>query len=266
MLKSIALAIPSSSPVPAGYFRSRLFSTHYTNNPLIAAAGPILSLVERLCVTPSLPEITHIRENIEHELFAFQSRLSCQNHPDDFIAIAHYLLCATIDELLGKNYLRLYGKNAEFKAFTPTSKDALGPEHHFFVMVDYFKERTTQYLDLLELAYYCLIAGFEGEFHVKADGRQALDNLIEQLHELILRHRAYQSPQLFKEHRDAPNQTGYYKPIAITSLVALFALGLTYLGSNSLLERQAKTLSASHYSSPFKETPDLAQSFATQMK
>ncbi len=237
-----ALAIPKSNTLPEGYFRSKLFSTQATNNPLIAAASPILSLVERLCVTPSLPEIEHIRHNIEHELFAFQSRLSCQKYAEDFIAIAYYFLCATIDELLGKNYLRLYGQHAQFQAFTPTSQDEIGPENRFFIIIEHLKERTTQYLDLMELAYYCLIAGFEGQFHVKADGRQALDNLIDELHQLILAHRAHKPHQLFKDRIDISQDITNHKPIVLVSLAAILALILTYVGSNSLLERQAKTL------------------------
>lgn len=242
MSKLNALTIPKSNTLPEGYFRSKLFSTQATNNPLIAAASPILSLVERLCVTPSLPEIDHIRHNIEHELFAFQSRLTCQKYAEEFVAIAYYLLCATIDELLGKNYLRLYGQHAQFQAFTPTSQDEIGPEHRFFLIIEQLKERTTQYLDLIELAYYCLIAGFEGEFHVKADGRQGLDNLIDELHQLVLTHRAHKSHQLFKEHSDIPQEVTDYKPMVFASLAAILALLLTYAGSNSLLERQAKTL------------------------
>lgn len=242
------LAVPSSPLIPAGYFRSKLFSTHSTNNPLIAAASPILSLVERICVTPTLPDIAHIRSNIEHELLAFQSRLAYQKYAENTVTIAYYFLCATIDELLGKNHLRLYGQQAKFQAFTPVSQDGIGPEHHFFVIISHLKEHTGQYLDLLELAYYCLIAGFEGEYHVKADGRQALDNLIEELHQLILQHRAHKTRSLFKTQHESIIENRYYKPIILASVAAIFALLLTYVGSNSLLERQAKTLTAHSFS------------------
>lgn len=236
------LSVPRSMPIPSGYFRSKLFTTHSTNNPLIAAASPILSLVERICVTPTMPKVEDIRSHIEHELLAFQSRLIHQKYAEDTIAVAYYFLCATIDELLGKNYLRLFGSPPDFQAFTPTSQDGLGPEHHFFVLITHLKERPTQYLDLLELAYYCLIAGFEGEFHVKADGRQALDHLIEEIHQLILQHRAHKVRPLFKTQHKETTPSKHQKPIILISLAAIFVLFLTYVGSNSLLERQAKHL------------------------
>ena len=67
--------LPLSIQAPAGYFRSKLFSSNAASNPLVAAASPVLSLLERLCISQTLPSIESMRENIEHELFAFHSRL-----------------------------------------------------------------------------------------------------------------------------------------------------------------------------------------------
>ena len=99
-------AVPSTTHrIPQGYYRSKLFIASSTTNPLVAAAGPLLSLLERLCISPTLPPINSIRENIQHELHAFHSRLTGLHYAEELIAIAHYLLSATIDELLGKNYV-----------------------------------------------------------------------------------------------------------------------------------------------------------------
>lgn len=160
---------------PHAYYRSKLFIASSTPNTLVAAAGPLLSLLGRLCVSPTLPAIDSLRDNIEHELHAFNSRLATQQGAEEIVAIANYLLCATIDELIGKSYLRLDNKPLEFKAFTPSSFDDIGPQHRFFELVTHLKDHTNQYLDLIELAYYCLTAGFEGEKHFQPDGRQQLD-------------------------------------------------------------------------------------------
>ncbi|CEK11393.1 type IVB secretion system protein IcmH/DotU [Legionella hackeliae] len=240
------LSLPGAQQMPQGYYRSKLFIAPFTTNPLVAAAGPLLSLLERLYITPTLPPINNIRDNIEHELRAFHSRLSGKTYTEEFDAIAHYLLCATIDELLGKNYLRLYGKIAEFKAFTPSSHDDVGPQQRFFDIVRYIKERPNQYLDLIELAYYCLITGFEGEQHGRTDGRQVLDNLIEELYQLIKQHRVNKSHQLFKEQRLVDNFPKNYKPLIISSILALSVLIGGYLASHFLLENQAKFVQFGH--------------------
>jgi len=238
--------VPSNLPVPQGYYRSKLFINSSTTNPLVSAAGPLLSLLERLCVSPTLPAIASIRDNIEHELHAFHSRLTGQEYADEFVAIACYLLSATIDELLGKNYLRLYGYPAEFKAFTPSSHNEEGPQRRFFDIVNHIKERTNQYLDLLELAYYCLIAGFEGEQHLQPNGRQTLDNLIEELYQLIQQNRANKPHRLFKEQTNTLPEPTSHKRIIISALLALSMLVSVYCASHTMLEHKAKTVLLAH--------------------
>lgn len=236
------LAVPGNHRPPQGYYRSKLFINSSTTNPLVAAAGPLLSLLERLCVSPTLPAIGTIRDNIEHELHAFHSKLAGQDYADEFVIIARYLLSATIDELLGKNYLRLYGQPAEFKAFTPSSHDDIGPQRRFFDIIYHIKERTNQYLDLLELAYYCLIAGFEGEQHLRTDGRQILDNLTEELYQLIQQNRANKPHRLFKERANALPEPISHKPIFVATLLAFSTLASIYVASHFLLESKAKTV------------------------
>jgi type VI secretion system protein ImpK len=240
------LSLAGTQQLPQGYYRSKLFIAPFTTNPLVAAAGPLLSLLERLSVSPSLPPVDNIRENIEHELHAFYSRLNRKDYSEELNAIAHYLLCATIDELLGKNYLRLYGEAAEFKAFTPSSLDSIGPQRRFFDIVKYIKERPNQYLDLMELAYYCLIAGFEGEQHGRADGRQVLDNLIEELFQLIKEHRVNKSYQLFRQHKKVDAFPKNYKPLIAWATLALVLLIGGYFISHFLLEKQARIVQFGH--------------------
>lgn len=239
--------VPGNYQIPQGYYRSKLFINASTTNPLVAAAAPLLSLLERLCVSPTLPPINSIRDNIEHELYAFHCRLIGQQYAEEFIIIACYLMKATIDELLGKNFMRLYGHPPAFKAFTPSSHDDIGPERRFFEIVHHIKERIHQYLDLLELAYYCLIAGFEGEQHLRPDGRQNLDNLTEELYLIIKENRANKPPRLFKGQKSSLQETKKnHKPILTTFLLAFGTLISCYLGTHTLLESKAKTLMNGH--------------------
>lgn len=233
----------TTTPTPLqGHFRSKLFVVSSTTNPLLAAAEPLLSLIERLNIAQELPDLTLVHDNIEHELRAFRSRLASQRYSEELTAIAHYLLTATIDELLGKNYLRIYGTSATFNAFTPASFDDLGPERHVFRIIHSLKERTNHSLNVLELAYFCLITGFEGEYHLRPDGRQALENLIEELHQLIRQQRVTKPYRPFKE---AP--VSYPKPTAtklnfFIGLGILISLSSVYFATNVLLDHKATHL------------------------
>ncbi|MGQ3891354.1 type IVB secretion system protein IcmH/DotU [Legionella sp. CNM-4043-24] len=240
------LPLPGNQPAPQSYYRSRLFIVPFTTNPLVAAAGPLFSLLERLCVSPTLPDINSIRDNIEHELHAFNSRLCGKTTADDLDAMGTYLLCATIDELLGKSYLRLYGSPAEFRAFTPLSYDNVGPEERFFDIVNHIKERPNQYLDLIELAYYCLIAGFEGKQHQRADGRMNLDNLIEELFQLIQQYRVNKSHQLFRSHKKIEVPSNSHRRVLILAGLCVALLVSSITASYVLLENKAKAVQLGH--------------------
>lgn len=240
------LTLPESFTALRGYYRSKLFVAPYSTNTLVAAAGPLFSLLERLCLSPSLPPIEHIRDNIEHELSAFHSKLDATKYPIDLIGIARYMLSATIDELLGKSYLRVYNLAPEFKAFTPLTRDNAQPQRRFFEFIDYLKERPNQYLDVIELVYFCLIIGFEGEHHCKADGRQILDNKMEELYQLIQHYRFHEHHHLFNDRTLAKVEKKKYKGIVVTVGIALSVLTFAFFSSQMLLEHKAKTVLQDH--------------------
>lgn len=241
LVKRLDVDMPSELQ---GYFRSRLYIAPYSSNPLIAAAGPLFTLLERLYISPSLPEIANIRSNIEHELHAFLSRLQAADYSKDTAAIAHFLMSAAIDEIIGKNYLRVYGETIDFKAFTPPGAEQFSPDKAFFEIIHFIKERPNQYLDVIELGYYCLITGFEGEYNQRCDGKNYLDELIETLYTIIQNNRVNKpcKPSTEAELPGKPLQNR--KPVY---WAAIAALGLVLSGlwlSQYLLERKTNQILA----------------------
>ena len=246
VLNGLSLA-EQQQKLPQGYYRSKLFIAPFTTNPIVAAAGPVLSLLDRICVSQTLPPINSIRDNLDHELHAVLSRLNSQTHAEEFNVIAYYLLCATVDELLGKNYLRVHGEIASFPAFTPPSPpNEPGPEEYFFKIVQFIKERPNQYLDLIELAYYSLIAGFEGQYHGKSDGRMNLDNLLEELFQLIQQYRVNKTERLFKKPMPVEPVQKKHNPLFSLCIISLSVLISGFLLSYLLLENKAQTLQMGH--------------------
>lgn len=221
--------IPSvqTLPIELGYFRSKLFVTNAFTNPLIAAASPIISLLERINIATELPDIEILHENISHECMAFYSRLHTQHYSQEFLSIANYLLRATIDELLGKNYLRLYGEIQTFNAFTPITLDPINPQEHFFNIINQLLIEPEQCLDLLELSYYCLLIGYEGKYHLDHQGRTTLDNLIETLFQTIQKYRAHKTHKLFKNYilkADTQQKSSYFKKIIFAASIGILCI------------------------------------------
>jgi len=174
-------------PASPSYFRSKLFVAPIGENPYVTAANPIFSLLDRLNISSSLPPIEDTRESLEHELNAFQSRIQHPDNPEESCRLAYFMLCATIDELLGKNYLRVEKETTTFQAFCNHS-GSKGSETLFFDIVEAMKPQADCYLHLVEFTYYCLMCGFEGQYHNKANGRQQLDQILEDIYQLIRQH------------------------------------------------------------------------------
>ncbi len=231
-------------PLEQGYFRSKIYTSPLTINPFLAASSPIFSLLERFTATQTLPAIEAIKHHIDHEWRAFRSRLAGLKSTPEFLAVAEYFISGTLDELIGKTYLRVQGTPAQFLAYTPISANEDGPEKRFFDLVTFMQKNPHEYLDLLELAYYCLICGFEGEYHARADGRHALDNLIHSLYEMITQHRAHKPIRLFKETpqpaiaEDEAVHPHFWKGVAL-GLCFVFAI---FLGTQALISEKAKTI------------------------
>jgi len=189
----------TNAHLPAvSYYRSKLFISAFGNNAIVAAASPIFSLLDRLSVSATLPAIKELRQNLEHELLAFDSRVHCQTEDTNINKLARFMLCATIDELVGKNYLRLNVEEATFSAFSTSNTANKTPQDVFFELLTVLQQQPERYLDALEFAYFCLISGLEGSYHKDPTGRQKLDTLLEELYQCVLQHRIY---------RPAPEQS-----------------------------------------------------------
>jgi type VI secretion system protein ImpK len=228
-------------PVEKGYFRSKLIVTDAFVNPLIAAASPLISILERIHIASELPELNQLHQHIGHEFKAFYSQFHRNHYSEELHLLANYLLAATTDEILGKSYLRLKGQAQEFSAFTPASLSSQGPEFYFFEIIDYLLTSPEQFLDLIELAYFCLLIGFEGKYHQQTNGRVVLDNLIENLFLTIQKLRTNKIHKLFKSYvLKAPNTGSPKKPKKIILLTTLGLLALTLL-SQLFVGYQAKT-------------------------
>jgi type VI secretion system protein ImpK len=212
-------------PVEKGYFRSKLIVTDAFTNPLIAAASPLISLLERIHIAAELPELQILHENINHEFKAFYCRFHRHNYSEEFHFFANYLLCATADEILGRSYLRLNDEPMHFKAFTPPSSKDIHPEQYFFEITHYVITHAEQFLDLVELAYFCLLIGFEGQYHQQTNGRVYLDNLIENLFQTIQKHRTNKKYKLFKTYVLKNNLS----KSKISAQKILLALGISVL-------------------------------------
>ncbi len=231
--------------VPVSYFRSRLYSAPYSSNPLLAAASPIFSLLDRMALTYALPPIEQLRGDFKYELLAYQSRIELKQQEKANQSIAYYLLVATIDELIARNYFRIYQQPASFQAFTPVGRGEEPPSTQFFRIVDKIQQQPSQYLDLIEIAYFCLLAGFEGKCHEQVDGRQQIDNLCESLYQLISQHRGHEKSLVKQSHQTNDAQTTKSPPFPLAVGISAAILTTILYFCHSHLNHKVNNLAIS---------------------
>lgn len=155
------------------------------SNRLIAAANPLLMMLQTLRTASPPGDVVALRATLIDTLNEFDAACAKSQVADFERRIAHYALCAVVDECIqltpwgsGSNWARqsllihFHGEN-------------WGGEK-FFDILNRIAAAPFKYPSLMELFYACLALGFMGRFHLEgASGRQAVDQLRETLFQLL---------------------------------------------------------------------------------
>ncbi len=234
------------------HYRSKLYTAKAGVNPLVAAAQPLFSILERINLSDKPPEFNLLQTNLAHELQAFMTNAEATAHMKEIILVAHYLLCATIDEVVEKAYLKNKRSSIldEYEALpfkkitalqeTPISGELASPDVYFFQILDNAMNKPDFYLDVIELIYFCLITGFEGKYRLDPNGKQNLENLLDRLHQVIQEHKPPMADKLFVQttssHRFAITKLFPWRWLIITLTGALL---IGYLAASYELNQHA---------------------------
>lgn len=215
------------------YYRSQLYTSYQGINPLITAAHPILSIIDRIKLSHAFTVNHLFYANLQHELKAFKSRAQQANYDEETVFIASFLLSATLDEIaINRNQFDT------FKQLMPSqAQQDNTPDIQFFKIIDRIIDKPEHYLDLLELIYLCLSLGFEGKY--KHQAHEKLSLITQQLYQTITSVRTQQQKNLFKTAGSSlPASTTAHWSMWLAAVVII--ISLFYLGSNWVLD---KTLS-----------------------
>ncbi len=183
------------------HYRSKLYTSKTGVNPLVTAAHPLFSILERINLSENPPELNLLQANLAHELQAFMTNATTTDHMKEVIFVARYLLCATIDEVIEKAYFKKK-EPTTFKKLTalqevPGSTELASPDVYFFQILDNALNKPDFYLDVIELIYFCLITGFEGKYRQDPNGKQTLENILDRLYQVIQEQKPSSVEKLF---------------------------------------------------------------------
>lgn len=177
---------PAREPIARihSYYRTKTFTPTTGINPLVTAASPLLSLTGKLQRCDQYEDIDALYHGLIHEIKAFEHQTLSQGYRSEVILVARYILCATLDDLI---LHATWNGNTDWQKHTllmAFQKETNGDER-FFVILERLIEDPALHIDMLELIYLCLSLGFKGKYRTIDNGKELLDEIIDDLYQTI---------------------------------------------------------------------------------
>ncbi len=231
-----AMQLVDSKKNKDSYYRSQLYTSYHGINPLVTTCHPLLSIIDRLQLSRSIDANSNFYNSLQYELKVFQSRALNYDYDEETVFIAHFILSASINEILSKLEI-----HSTFKQLMPaTHAQDKSPDIKFFEILNNIIDKPEHYLDLLELIYLCLSLGFEGKY--KKVEHKKLQEIIETLFQTIKNNRATKNNSLFKIKPQLKNKQPNKKHWVFGLAVSTIFISVLFFSSNYYLDNKAKTL------------------------
>ncbi|RJT40580.1 type VI secretion system protein TssL [Mesorhizobium waimense] len=174
-------------------------------NPILAAAAPVLMLLGQLRLIPVEREAQPLSEHIAEAIEKFDRSLEKSGIADEDARIAKFALCETVDDLVGnlpwpkEDAWVQHGMVSRFFHVEPTGTG-------FYEALNKILAKPETHYDLLELMHACLSLGFEGQYR----GLPREDNNLERV-----RRDVYETLRYFKP-RDGEDISPHWQGLAAT--------------------------------------------------
>jgi type VI secretion system protein ImpK len=199
------------------------------NNPLVAAANPLLDLIPQIRATGHHGAPAQLREHLVDEVRRFETRAQQSGIAPEVIIGARYCLCTAVDEAAA---LTPWGGSiwSSQSLLVMFHNETWGGEK-FFQLLSRLVQNPQQHLHLIELFYFCLAMGFEGRFRVIDNGRTQLETLKQRLLQIIRQTRGEIAVPLSPHWQDASapvRRTRNWLPVWAVGAVAAVLMVIAF--------------------------------------
>lgn len=210
--------------------------------PVVAAATGILLMASKVRTIVAPPDVERLHGLMIEEVRKFEQRLRAIALPGDLVRHAHYVVCATVDDLVlntpwGGN--SLWARQGMVGTF---HRETVGGER-FFDNLAQLKTSPGRNAGVLELMYLCLSLGFQGHMRITPRGGEEIARLREDLYRLLRRDGT--------EEGLSPHWMGVREPARrLSTIIPLWVIGaaagalllLAYVGFNFALNGASDSL------------------------
>lgn len=226
---------------------------------LVSAARPQLNLLYHLRGLHEGPDPDQLRTAVIDEMRAYERKVANANVDAQHARVAHYALCATIDDVVLSTRWGGASNWASNSIVSTFHRDVQGGER-FFELLEHFHKDPGRNRDILLLLYLCLSLGFKGKLRVSARGALELSQIRDSLY------RTLQATMGDVEREVSPHWRGInarflkgrFKnlyPTLLGLLVLLCAFG--YIGILRLLNRDSDAVMVAMAAAPPEGNPSI---------
>jgi len=219
-------------------------------SPLVSAALPILDLVSRLRALAAAPDLDALRARVVDEFQRFERQAVEADVPADRARVAHYVLCATIDDVILATPWGAYSVWARHGMVWTFHKDATSGDC-FFDILSRVQGDPGPNRDFLLLMYYCLAVGFEGRLRIHPQRLAELARVREELYRTVRRETPAELSPEWRGVAVAPRR-GLLPPWAVGALAGAAALALAglFFTLHAAIDRRADALVEAFLAAP----------------
>ncbi|WP_147194873.1 DotU family type VI secretion system protein [Pantoea sp. MBD-2R] len=235
--------------------QSDLFSGAGSNNPLVAAANPLLNAIPQIRHSVTHADPAGLRQRLIDEMRQFEMNCQRAGLPYEVIIGARYCLCTALDEAAA---LTPWGSRGVWpgQGLLVTFHNETWGGEKFFQLLAKLSQNPREQIVLLELINFCLQLGFEGRYRVLDNGRSQLETIKQRLLQMIRSVRGGYAPPLSPHPEDHPVTRKLWRPVvplwACTALVGFLAC-LLYILLNWRLGDATSPVLAAVYQTPLPE-------------
>ncbi|EMD1656638.1 DotU family type VI secretion system protein [Pluralibacter gergoviae] len=182
------------------------------NNPLVAAASPLLNAIPQIRHSVSHDDREGLRQKLIDEIRRFEVRCQQAGLAYEVIVGARYCLCTALDEAAA---LTPWGGGGIWSGnglLVTFHNETWGGEK-FFQLLARLSQNPREHINLLELINYCLLLGFEGRYRVMDNGRTQLETIKQRLRQMIYGVRGAYAPPLSPHGEDRPVLRKLWRPV-----------------------------------------------------
>ncbi|EOV9018465.1 DotU family type VI secretion system protein [Cronobacter muytjensii] len=226
-----------------------------SNNPLVAAANPLLNAIPQIRHSVSHEDQAGLRQRLIDEIRRFEVRCQQAALPYEVIVGARYCLCTALDEAAALTPWGSRGVWSGSGLLVTFHNETWGGEK-FFQLLARLSQNPREHIFLLEMINYCLLLGFEGRYRVMDNGRTQLETIKQRLWQMIRSVRGSYPPPLSPHPEDQPVMRKLWRPVVpLWACVALagFLACLFFIILNWRLGDSTSPVLAKIYQTPLPE-------------